>query len=103
MLGILANDPAHALTGAIPSYDETAVFADRFAGWSNFHGAGGAEGEGESGDGADVGGDGGLPAVDTGGAEVGELGEKRYTILPLPRSYGVISSFTRSPGRMRTR
>lgn len=42
----------------------------------------------------------GLPSIAPAGAEEGE---KRYTILPLLRSYGVISNFTRSPGRMRTR
>ena len=37
MLGILANDPPHALALAVAPNDEAAVFADGLAGWTNFH------------------------------------------------------------------
>jgi len=46
MLGILADDPAHALPFAAPSDDEATVLADRCAGWANLHDADGEEATG---------------------------------------------------------
>ena len=74
-----AHDAALALAD-----NQAAAITHWFAGGTDFHGR--ENGNQRIGDGAGAGVEG-----------------KRYTILPLSRSYGVISTFTLSPGRMRTR
>ena len=79
MLGILsADDAAYDLAPAVATEDEAAIFADRFAGGSNFHGVGGEEtvGAGDCRGGAPL-----RPSVGEDGAATpgipGEVGEKR--------------------------
>ena len=94
MLGILADNSAHALAFAVAPDDEAAILANGGAGWANFHCVG-VTGGGGTGAAA-----GACPGC---AGEPGDVGENRYTMRPLFRSYGVISSFTLSPGRIRTR
>lgn len=90
VLGIFTDDAHHSSALTVAPLDQLAVLTNLFDGCADFHV--GVEGEE------------GVWSEAEGFSRLRGWSERnRYVILPFCKSYGVISTRTRSPGRMCTR